>query len=216
MKQSYLKLAYITLAAIVAWFAIGLQFYISMPLYQSQGHTFLWSVVQILSYFTILTNIIVALAYSVILLSGNSKAGRFFSQPSTLTAISVYIGIVGFIYALVLRNIWNPQGLFKVADDLLHTINPILFIVFWFVFVPKQPLHWKLCINWLIYPFLYLIYTLLRGEISGVYPYPFVDVAAIGYAKVAINSLWVLVAFLTFSGIFIAVSRLMPSANISQ
>ena len=211
--QYKIKLAYAALGAILAWFAIGLQFYIPVPGNLDLGHTFMASIVQILSYFTILTNLMVALAYSFILLIPNSKPGKFFSQTSVLTSIAVYIGIVGFIYELLLRGRWEPEGLMKVADILLHTVNPILFIIFWFAFVPKQYLRWSLAINWLLYPFIYLIFTLIRGEIMDVYPYHFINVAALGYKQVTINCLWVLLTFLSFSGIFLSVSRLLSSSN---
>ena len=211
--QYKIRAAYIGLAAVIAWFAIILQFYTPISGNLAAGRTVMDSILQVLSYFTILTNLVVALAYSFILLSPNSKPGQFFSRASTLTSIAVYIGIVGFIYELLLRNRWDPQGLVKLADILLHTVNPILYIIFWFAFVPKQHLKWKLAIYWLLYPLIYLIFTLIRGEILDVYPYHFINVAALGYKQVIINCLWVLLAFLSFSGIFLSVNRLLSPSN---
>ena len=208
-----MRLVYVGLAAIVVWFGLGLQFYISVPLYMNQGLTFAGAVIQILSFFTILTNLIVALAYSSILLTPGSKLGKFFSRTSTITSIAVYIGIVGFIYALVLRNVWNPQGLFKLADNLLHTVSPILFIIFWLMFVPKEALKWRLSINWLLFPFIYLVYSIIRGQILGVYPYFFMDIGVLGYKQTIINCLFVLLAFVSFGGIFLFISRLLSSSN---
>lgn len=42
--------------------------------------------------------------------------------------------------------------------------------------------------KWLIYPQAYLIYIPIRGHFSGFYPYPFVDVSALGMTKVLFNS----------------------------
>ena len=35
--------------------------------------------------------------------------------------------------------------------------------------------------RWLAFPFLWLSYTLVRGEAEDWYPYPFVDVSKLGY-----------------------------------
>ena len=208
-----IKLAYAALAAILAWSAVGLQFYVHVPGHIEFSKTTIGSIVQILSYFTILTNLVVALAYSFILLGPNTKPGKFFSQTSTLTGIAVYIGIIGFIYVLLLRGRWDVDGLMKLTDILLHTVNPILFLIFWFVFVPKQHLRWRLAIYWLMYPLVYLIYILIRGEIFDVYPYYFINVTTLGYSKVIINCFWVLLAFLSFSGIFLSISRLLTPST---
>ena len=211
--QHKLKLAYVGLAAILAWFTVGMMFYVPVPGNLETARTILVSITQILSYFTILTTLMVAIAYSFILLSPNSKSGKFLSQTSTLTGIAVYIGIIGFIYELLLRDRWDLDGLMKLADILLHTINPLLFLMFWIVFVPKQHLPWRQAIYWLLYPLIYLIYILIRGAIFDVYPYHFINVTTLGYNKVIINCLWILLAFLSFSGIFLSISRLLSPAT---
>ena len=45
-------------------------------------------------------------------------------------------------------------------------------------------LRWKDAVAWLAYPGVYLVYILARGAVSGLYPYPFVDVNVLGYAGV--------------------------------
>ncbi len=212
--QYKIKLAYAALAAILAWIGVGLQFYVPVPGTLETTRTFMISITQIFSYFTILTNLLIAIAYSFILLSPNSKPGRFFSQTATLTGIAVYIGVITFIYELLLRDRWDIVGLVKTTDILLHTVNPIAFLIFWFVFVPKQQLRWMLAIYWLIYPLVYLIWILIRGEILNVYPYHFINVVNLGYTNVIVNCLWVLLAFLSFSGIFLSISRLLAPSTV--
>lgn len=69
-----------------------------------------------------------------------------------LTAILVYIMTVGLTYNTVLRSLWKPQGLQLLADNLLHSIIPFLYLVFWIFFVKKQSLQWKDVFSWLVYP----------------------------------------------------------------
>jgi hypothetical protein len=206
-NRSVITLIYAVFNALIVWFGLALQFYISIERYLALGRTLAGSLVQIFSYFTILSNLLVAIVLTVILIKPNSAAGKFCSRLSVLTATTVYIVIVGLVYNLVLRQIWDPQGLFKLADDLLHTISPLLFLFFWLLFVQKYPLQWKVIFNWAIYPIIYLIYSLLRGVASGLYPYDFIDAKQIGYGQTAINSFFVLLAFLAVSAIFIGITR---------
>ena len=123
---------------------------------------------------------------------------------------------MGIVYNLILRFLWNPKGLGQVVDELLHTIIPILFVFTWLVLIPKATLKWSNILSWLIFPLLYLIYILIRGLSAGYYPYPFLDVKQLGYNKVFLNSLGVLVAFLLVSILFIAINRFIkrqPAIN---
>ena len=104
----------------------------------------------------------VALCLSGILISPSSPAGIFFSKPSTLTAIALYIFIVGLVYNVILRFIWEPTGLQKWVDETLHVVVPVLFVFSWLLFVIKGTLKWSLPFRWLVYPAVYLVYALLR------------------------------------------------------
>jgi hypothetical protein len=97
----------------------------------------------------------------------------------------------------------------QLADELLHTIIPIGFIIFWLVFVPKQNIAWATVLPWTIYPLVYLVYTLLRGPLAQWYPYPFVDVKELGYPKVFINIAMVCAVFIFFSLLFTGIAKMM-------
>ena len=152
------------------------------------------------SYFTILTNLLIAICSTTIVLFPNSNLGTFFKKPTVLSAITLYIFIVALVYNTVLRGLFPLDGWNFFVDTLLHVIVPILFIVYWFVFVPKGTLQYKNGISWLLFPFAYLLYSLLRGELYGWYPYPFLNVITFGYQKVILNSC-VLIAVFLLSGV---------------
>ncbi|RZM24350.1 MAG: hypothetical protein EOO88_23105, partial [Pedobacter sp.] len=178
-----LSAVYVTLNVLMLWFALIIQFYISTKMYVDAGRTTAGAIVEILSFYTIQTNLLIAVALSAILFKPASTWGRFFSQTSVLTSIAVYIMIVGLIYATILKGIWKLEGLFKLTDFLLHTLSPIMYVVFWMVFVPKTRIPWKVLVSWAVFPFIYLIYALIRGANSGYYPYPFVNAAKFGYTQ---------------------------------
>ena len=47
-----------------------------------------------------------------------------------------------------------------------------------------------------MFPVAWCIFTLIRGEIVGWYPYPFIDVDVLGYGKVLVNCVWIAVLYL--------------------
>jgi len=206
MNQTGTKIPsyYLAGIAILGWFALGAQLYLII---QNRVVSVTETIIRYFSFFTILTNLIVALCVSSLLPVRYMKRGNFFARTSTLTAITVYIIIVGIVYNVILRFLWKPQGLQYVVDELLHTIIPILFILLWAMYVPKAGLQYKNALPWLIYPLLYIIWTAIHGAISGFYPYPFINVAELGYNKVLVNTGGLLIAFLGLSLFLVAVAK---------
>lgn len=194
--------------AIAGWFAIIFQFYLAIL---NRKLSLPGTIVQFFSYFTILTNLIVAICTTYIAFKLNSTWGRFFSKPGILTAITLYIVVVGLVYNFILRFLWAPQGLQKVVDELLHTLIPLLFLLYWSLFVPKEGLQWKQVFRWLLFPFIYSIYILGRGTFTGLYPYPFMDVVQLGYKSVLINCAYLVIVFLFGALLFVGVGKVMAT-----
>jgi hypothetical protein len=197
---------YAFIGAVVTWFALIAQFYLHMknsPVPAGEA------LLRFFGYFTIDTNILVALSFTLIALNNNSRLGRFFAKPSTVTAITAYIIIVGITYNVFLRSTWNPQGLQKLVDELLHSVIPIVYVIFWVAFVPAEKLKWKFALPWLIYPIVYMIYAIIFGAITKFYPYPFVDVNELGYNKAMINGGLVLLTMLLLSLALIGTGKIM-------
>jgi hypothetical protein len=208
-KTGNIRSAYTLLFILVAWFALVVQFTISILAAEAKGDSLAFVLIQLISFFTILTNILAAKSLTIQLFAPESYWGRFFSKPSVQTAITSYMTILGLVYWAVLRNTWKPQGWFKVADELLHTINPLLFIIYWLAFVPKSSLVYKHVLNWLWYPLIYLIYIIVRGAICHRYPYYFVDVDVMGYSRVLIHCLALLLLFTAMSVFFVWIGHLI-------
>lgn len=186
------------------WFALISQLYLIM---ENRQVSIPETVVRYFSFFTILTNLLVATAVSFLWLAPVSKGGRFFAKPAILTAITVYIVIVGVVYNTVLRFLWKPQGLQYITDELLHSVIPVLFLLCWLFFVNKRALQYKSAFHWLIYPLVYLVWVFLYGALSDYYPYPFVNVTELGYPRVLINCGGLFLAFLGLSLFLVATGR---------
>lgn len=153
-------------------------------------------------YFTILSNTLVALsfslwyAYPVVVLTSPGWATLF-------TAICVYIVIVAFIYHLLLARIAKFTGLDQLANAMLHTFLPIIYVICWQLLLPAGILDFNDIGYFLIFPILYLCYALLLGKLTDHYPYPFINVLELGYSKVGRNALLIALAFALFSCILI-------------
>lgn len=195
------------LLAAITWFALVLQFFLLLKIGDPQGSSPLRLTVNFFSYFTILSNLLVALCTSVAVFRPQGTAGAFLTSAGVRSAVAVYIFIVGLVYNLVLRQIWNPTGWQWVVDNLLHVVVPVLYIAWWYFITPGKQLTWKNIPAWLIFPAIYLLYSLVRGSLTGWYPYPFVDAATKGYKTVAINAALVLLAFMLTGAGVVALNR---------
>ena len=204
MKSSPAIKMYLAFGAAVVWFALILQFIVSL---KAGDYDFLSTIKLYLSFFTITTNIIVAICFTTIILFSKTKLGDFFSKPSTQTAITVYIVVVGIIYNVLLRGLLRPVGWARVADELLHVVNPLIFLGFWMLFVNKQTLQYRDAFSWLLYPLAYIIFIVIRGCLINQYPYPFINVVDLGYPKALINAFGCLFLFWILSLLLIWVGK---------
>src|ERR1700722_12511914 len=196
---------YAAVGALSGWFALALQLY--LMLVQAPGSERLGGGITFFSFFTILTNILTALVFSAVALQPRGGWGQWLRQPPVQAAAAVYIAIVGMVYQLLLRQLWNPQGAQWLADVLLHSIIPVGYVLYWLLFAPRAGLTWKHALAWLVYPGVYLVYILARGAVSHVYPYPFVDFNQLGYSGVLVRSAMLLVVFLGMGLLVVAVGR---------
>jgi len=167
------------------------------------------NILNFFSYFTILSNLLWGIALWCSVFLNRTKAGDFLSGPGIVSAITLYLFIVGLVYNLVLRRTWDPQGWQWLADNLLHVVNPFLIVCFWSFYIEKGTLKWKESLNWLWFPLIYLLYSLARGHIVHWYPYPFLNVAVSGYLQVFINAGMVLITFVLFGSLLLWLDRVL-------
>ncbi|WP_428328896.1 Pr6Pr family membrane protein [Mucilaginibacter sp.] len=210
-----IKWAYNALVVLIVWFSLVLQFAVSIPAYLAAGRTLAGALVMLFSYFTILSNILMVVCLTIILTAPKSAWGRFFSKNTVITSITFYMVVVGLIYNILLRNIVQLEGLFKLANELLHVVNPLLLIIYWLFFVPKDGLKLKAILTWLWYPFIYFVYSVIRGAISGDYPYPFLNVAKFGFTRVMINAVILLPLFWILGALFIILAQYLHKKRIT-
>lgn len=96
----------------------------------------------------------------------------------------------------ILRHLTNLTGWDLVPDVILHYVMPVLFIIDWLFFVPKESLKAKDGLVWLAFPIVYLVWTFIHGAYYGFYPYPFLNVGELGLTQALLNEAGLLVIFL--------------------
>lgn len=182
-------------SALVGWTALATQFWLTVGLVLAQGRGLAMGLVLYFGFFTVLTNLLVALVLSVYAFGPGFPGYRKATSPVTVTSVAGAITIVGGVYFLILRHLWQPNGAQFVADAALHYLMPTLFVFFWAWVVPARTVRWRHA-PWLVaWPLIYLVYVFARGEIFDLYPYDFVDVLKLGYRAALLNSVGLLLAY---------------------
>lgn len=185
----------VTAAALAGWVGLAIQQYLIFYSRWSTGASLLGGLVNFFSFFTVLTNTLVVVVLSYAVVDRDSAVKRFFLAPRVSSAIVASIVLVSLAYNLLLRHLWQPEGFQFIADELLHDVMPLLFVVYWWRCVPKGTLQCKHIGLWVLYPLLYFAYVLLRGDLLGQYQYPFFDVGTLGYPQVFVNAGGILAGF---------------------
>ncbi len=189
---------------LLEWFGLSAQLVVHI---QTIDTGIAESLLRFFSYFTILTNLLVCIYATKLFFAPSGKENGFFFRPSVQTAIALYITVVGLIYNILLRQLWDSSGLQAVLHDILHTAIPIMVLIYWWIWVSAKDLTFKETFPWLIYPAVYAVLILIEGAFVNWYPYPFLDALTYGYLQILINSVFLLFTFLFFSGLFVFMGK---------
>ncbi|CAM5504822.1 Pr6Pr family membrane protein [Streptomyces narbonensis] len=187
------------------------------------------SVPVVLSFFTIWSNILVAVVFGW-------GAARAWNRRPPLPALwtggaLLCISVVGLVFHLVLDNpssqfnqaaeIARLTGAKAVANQLLHTAAPIGAALDFLLLTLPGALRWRHAAQWLAAPGLYLAFALVRGELISPdaparYTYPFLDVTVHGYTGVLTNTLVLGAAFYVLGLAIIGLDRVRPAPRPSE
>ena len=143
-----------------------------------------------LSYFTIQSNLI---AVAVFLIG----AARWRAAPSPAWdlvrgAALLVMTVTLIVFALLLSGTDVDTALVWV-DLVVHRVMPIALIIDWLIDPPSGRMSFRASLRWLVYPLAWVAYTLVRGALTGWYPYPFLDPQNGGYATVALYVVAILI-----------------------
>jgi len=189
--------------------ALVLQFWLSMSARLGQGHDLLNALLWFFTYFTILTNLMLVLIY-LSALSSTRWLG-WWRSPVTRGMMAAAMTLVMGFYHFVLAATWQPQGLFHLADVLLHYATPLVYLGWWLAFQAKGRLRLS-DIGWMLLPPLgWLAWTMARGAVVNEYPYPVLEVARLGFPQVFANITGLLVVLLVLFALVVLIDRALGS-----
>lgn len=184
---------------------LALQFALTIPARMEAGDNFPLALVFYFSFFTILSNIVIMLIHLATI--WQTPVLAWFDQQTTRTMMAAIISLVMIAYHFLLAPVWDPQGLFKLADIGLHYVTPIIYLAMWLNWPRAQLLPWSSALIMLLPPAIYLAYAMTRGALTGEYPYFFIDAGRLGYGLVALNAFALLVVLLVLNLIALAIDR---------
>jgi hypothetical protein len=210
-KTDYNKY-YSIAGAIITWCSVAAQLYLSLK------HTRVSlpeALIRFFSFFTILSNLLVALIFSMNALKDSNSIRIWLQKRRALTAIVTYITITGLVYHIFIAPVLHIAGAHLAVSHMLHTLVPVMVIVYWVIFQDKRLLKWTDIPAGLVFPLIYLAYTLIRGGITGFYPYIFLDAGKLGWAQVAINVVGLSLIFIFFLALYVGIAKLHTRKKLS-
>jgi hypothetical protein len=173
--------------AATAWLGLLIQLSVSYSQMASVAIA-LW---EMLAYFTITTNLLVAVVFTCVAIDRTALRADWVLGGTMLSIV-----LVGVVYALLLRGTLELSGGSALVDKLVHMVVPVLVPLFWIFFAHKGGLTWRDPLLWAIYPLAYLAYGMTRGALTGKYAYPFLDALGLGWQRTALNAFLIAASFM--------------------
>ena len=171
-------------------------------------------------YYTILSNILCFVYFAVLVVAQRKK-----ENPLVKGSVTMCIAVTGLVYHFMLNGVMEANAdqispILLAGNLLVHYVVPVMVVLDYFLFFPKGQYKSLYPIAWLVLPYLYFGFALLRAEISDSlfsgfggaksrYPYPFLDVDLYGWDKVLLIVLGITVAFLALGYIAYVLDRLL-------
>ena len=160
-----------------------------------------------LSFFTIQANLFVI---AVLLIETFNGCGISIDRRASLRGAAVlYLAITGIVYAVLLSKLPIVKEIVHpVADAFHHVIMPTWVLFDWVANPPSHRITVRRALWWFVYPLTYLFVSLIRGAITGWYPYTFLNPASPGgwLGIVAVSIACLILGYIILLGII----RLQP------
>lgn len=199
--------------AAVAWLGVGLTVLLSgLGAYREQppepglyGDTgdglsgALSRLTDTLSYFTIWSNVVVAV--SVTLLALRPTRDTLLRRVLRLDGL-LMITVTAIVYQVLLAPTATVEGWSRVTDPILHVVTPLVTVVVWAVWGPRGWITGRLVPAALVVPVAWIAWMLARGAVVDAYPYGFANVTELGYAGVAGTLLMILLFGVVVAAVF--------------
>jgi hypothetical protein len=194
--------------ALLVFVAVVAQFIYKQP-------TTLTLVINFFSYFTILSNLFAA---SVLLLLGFGAKTIFGVSVERLRLPAVvYMAVTGIVVLVLLEKYAGLGLTLPWVSDVLHRLMPVVLFADWLINPPKKKISLKAGFWLLLFPWIFVVYTLWRGPSVNWYPYPFLNPADVnGYFGVFMYVLGISAGTFVFSEVIILLGNELRKQGLSS
>jgi hypothetical protein len=210
----YAIIAVLVLTGLVIQITVALDVSATPPSHnvgELRGAPTLTRLLRVFSFFTIQSNILSMIAAGLLALDPDRDG---FGWRVLRQNAQIGITITGIVYSTVLARTHEPKGWQQVSTNtVFHYVVPIMMVLGWLLFGPRPRMTTPVVVSALIWPVVWLAYTLAHGAASQWYPYPFLDVTTHGYGQVAINAALVCLVYFLASGLYAVGDRKLPAAG---
>lgn len=167
------------------------------------------NVLETLSYYTIQSNLLVAILFGALAWFDIKKTPWDDAWSRVFTGIfTIGITVTMLVFHVLIAPSIAPGGDYEVgglADSLVHTVTPLLTLVHWALYSKKGAMKATDPLFFLLQPIDYVfylgIYTVLGGrftwgDVQSIYPYFFLNVEVYGWNGVLLFSAMILLLYL--------------------
>lgn len=186
------------------------------------------SIISMISYYTIQSNIICLISYIYFVyieIRKKAKEDRYYIIKGAITIAILITGII-YRFALIPNNfqmdVSNTISSNDISNIIVHTISPVMVLLDYILFDEKGhlKLYYSLC--WLFIPIGYGIYVYIYGGLGGKFysiggserfAYFFLDYIQIGIKKVIAFDFCIIGFVLLISFLLVCIDKIMDKIN---
>jgi hypothetical protein len=200
-----LRLGLLYFGAIVGPLSLVVRTYVTLTSRLDSSDSLLGAVFFLLTFFTVLTNLMMALCY----VAAATKWSwlEWWDRPFARGLTAGSIAMVSIYYIFFLSGIETLTGINQVLNIYMHYVAPWLFVLWWLLTPEHGSLRLADLPKMLVYPLAYLVVVLIRGAVVHEYPYPILNVDQLGYGGVAIGCLGMVAGFVVIYAATIGIDR---------
>ncbi len=158
------------------------------------------------SYFTIWSNVVVAVSTTMLL--RRPVRDTLVQRVLRLDAL-LMITVTAIVYQVLLAPTIDVEGWSLLTDPILHVVTPLVTVVVWAVWGPRGWISARLVPLALVVPLAWIGWMMLRGAVVDAYPYGFANVTELGYASVSLTLVMILVFGLVVAAAYWGVDVLL-------
>jgi len=166
-----------------------------------------------LSYFTIWSNIGIAIVTTMLFLDPQRDSKLFRTMRNTTLLMIV---LTGLLYAVLIAPTAKVYGLNAFSTILEHYVTPVVALAVWLIAGPRGWMTFRESLKIYVVPLVFLIYTLVRGAITHTYPYKFFNIVVYGYQPVLITMTVIIVGSYPFIALLVWLDKARSGHSVQS